>query len=301
MMQGNRKLSANILAIAFLLPSMVLLVMFVYGPLVSSFGYAFTKFENFAPIEFVGLKNFMNAFNTKQFWNALQLTFKWVALNTFLPTFFGMVLALLMEFFTKRRVFVGITRTILFIPMMMSLVAVGILWSLVFDPNIGIIGGVAKALGYPGKINMFADTSLAIVSAFIPIIWKDAGFSMVIFSAAAQGISKDVIEASVVEGASKMEQIRHIMLPSMMNTCITVLLINMISGFKAFDMLYALTRGGPGAATNVMAIYSYEQAFTSFKFDYSSAIMTVQFVCVVAFIVLFNLLTIPIKKKYSTE
>lgn len=299
-MKFRKKLLSNLQAWLFMLPAIALLATFVFGPLFTSFGYSLMRFENFLPTEFVGFKNFKTAFSLQMFWNSLQLTFKWVVMNMLFPTFCGLFLALLMEFYTKKQVFTGLTRTILFMPMMMSLVAAGVLWAMVFDPSIGIIAGLFKMLNITTKFNAFGNASTSLYFAFIPIIWKDSGFSMVVFSAAAQGVSKDMIEASIVEGASKMQRIRFVMVPSMMSTLVTVLLINMISGFKAFDMLFALTRGGPGAATNVMAVYAYEQAFTSYLFDYASAVMTLQLGCVIIFILIFNLLMKPIKKKYST-
>ncbi len=295
----KKKVVSLIQAIIFMLPAAVLLIIFVYGPLVSSIGYSFTKFENFKPVDFVGLKNFRTAFEDKLFWNSIVLTFKWVILNTLLPTLVGLCLAILLEFFTKRRIFTNVSRTVLFMPMMMSLVSVGLLWALIYDSNIGIIPGVLKMLGYTGKFNVFAKANHALYVAFIPVIWQSAGFSMVIFSAAAQGISRDIIEASLVEGATKMQQVKYVMFPAMMNTIIMVMMINMISGFKAFDLLYTLTKGGPGSSTNITAIYSYNQAFASFRFDYSSAIMVLLLVCVIVFLLLFSLITKPIKKKYS--
>lgn len=295
----KRTLNKYILVVLFLIPAVVMLVTFVYGPLVTAFGYSLTRFQGFRPVEFVGFRNFQTAFETPLFWNALQLTFIWVGLSTIVPGLFGLTLALLLEFFAKNSVFAGFIRTVLFMPMMMAMMAAGILWSLIYNPTIGIISGLAQALGYVGSINMLGDASTAIFSAFIPIIWKDAGFSMVIFIAAFQGVSKDVMEASVVDGASKMQQARHIMLPSIVPTIITVALISMISGFRAFDFLHTMTRGGPGAATNLISLYSYELAFGAFRFDFASAMQVLQFICVMAFILVFQLVVRPIRKRYA--
>lgn len=297
MMKSKKK--AVVLAFLFLLPAIILMVVFVYGPLVKSLGYAFMKFENFKPSEWIGIKNFQTAFEDKLFLNSIVLTFKWVLMNTLLPTMAGLCLAFLLEFFTKNQTITNTARTVLFMPMMMSLVSVGLLWALIYDSNIGILAGLVKAVGYKGKVNVFSNVDTALYVAFIPVIWQSAGFSMVIFSAAVQGISKDIIEASLLDGASKLQQIKSVMLPSIINTITMVMMINMISGFKAFDLLYTLTRGGPGASTNITAVYSYSQAFSSFRFDYSSAIMVLLLVCVILFLLLFFAVTNPIKKKYS--
>jgi ABC-type sugar transport system permease subunit len=294
----NRRTTV-IQAYLFLLPAILLLIAFVYGPLFTSIGYSFSSFENFQPKNFVGLANYKAAFTNGLFWNSISLTFKWVIMNTLLPTFIGLLLALLIEAFIKNDSIAAITRTILFMPMLMSLVAVGILWSLMYDPNIGIVAGVLKAFGINQRVYLYANQNLAIYVAFIPLLWQSSGFAMVIFAADLQGISKDIIEAAVVEGATKSQQIRYIMVPGIMGTIINVLSINMITGFKAFDLIYSLTKGGPGASTNITALYAYDQAFNSFRFDYSSAVMVVLFIFAIMFLLLFQLLVKPLKKRYS--
>lgn len=287
-------------AILFMCPSIVILVLFVYKPLASSLGYAFVNFENFIPKEFVGFDNFRKIFGDKVFWNSLQLTFKWVLMNALLPTVLGLLFAVLLEFLTKRQILTEISRVMLFMPQMMSLVAVGLLWKLIYDPNIGMISGLAALLGFKGKLNILGNVNYALYYSFIPVIWQSAGFSMVIFSAALQGVSQDILEAAVTEGATKCQQIRFVMIPSIMNTILTVISINMITGFKAFDLLYTLTKGGPGTSTNISAIYSYTQAFQSYRFDYASAVMVMLLAAVIVMLVIFNLITKPIKKKYGT-
>lgn len=295
----KKNIGITLQAYMFMVPAAVLLLVFVYGPLFTSISYSFSSFKNFKPDGFVGLDNYKAAFSNKMFWNSIQLTFKWVVMNTIIPTFIGLILALLMETLIKKRVFITITRTVLFMPMLMSLITVGILWSLIYDPNIGVVSGFLKAIGITDRMYVYSNLDAAIYVAFIPIVWQSTGFSLVIFSAALQGLSKDIIEASVVEGASKSQQMFYIMIPGIMGTIITVLMINMISGFKAFDLIYSLTKGGPGASTNITAIYAYDQAFNSFRFDYSSAIMVVLFVFVLIFMAVLLLLTKPLKKRFN--
>ena len=295
----ERKTTATITAILFMLPAAIVLVTFVYGPLVSSFGYSLFSFKNFAPDVFIGLNNFREAFADQLFRNSIMLTFQWVLLNTLFPSTVGLILALLMELFTKRRLFTEVSRTILFMPMMMSLVSVGLLWRLIYDSNIGIITGVLRWAGVTVRFNAFSNPKTALMVSYLPVLWQGSGFSMVIFSAALQGIPRDIIEASMVEGTSKLQQVKSIFIPMIIGTIMMVLMVNMISGFKAFDLLYVLTRGGPGASTNITAIYAYNQAFWSYRFEYASAIMVTLFLSVIVFLALFTSVSRVITRKFD--
>jgi ABC-type sugar transport system permease subunit len=286
-------------AFFFMLPAAIMLVVFVYGPLLTSFGYSFFSFRDFKPDFFVGLKNFKEAFSDILFRNSIRLTFQWVLFNTVFPTITGLLLAILLEFLTRRSFLAGASRTILFMPMMMSLVSVGLLWRLIYDPNIGMIVGLLRWCGINVRFNALANAKTALMVSYIPVLWQGAGFSMVVFSAALQGIPQDIIEVSMVEGANKTQQIRFIMLPMIISTIMMVMMINMISGFKAFDLLYVLTKGGPGAATNITAIYSYNQAFWSYRIEYASAIMLLLFFCVIIFLAVFSAVSSLIVRKFG--
>lgn len=121
---------------------------------------------------------------------------------------------------------------------------------------------------------------------------------MVIFSAALQGVSRDVIEAGMIDGANKFQQIRYISIPGIMGTVSTVFVINMINGFKAFDILQVLTEGGPANSTLITSLYMYRQAFFAFKYDYASAMSTILFLCIIVFTILGNRLNTKVNEKY---
>jgi raffinose/stachyose/melibiose transport system permease protein len=286
-------------AYLFLLPAIVFMGVFLYRPMIESIRYSFMNFKNFLPNGYVGFSNYIYLFHDPQFRNGIILTFQWALLNALLPTVVGLVLALMLEFFTRSRRLAGISRTILFMPQMMSLVAVGLLWSLLYDTNIGVITGFMKVLGIPGKFFPYANTDIALYVAFIPVIWYGAGFSMVVFSAALQGISRDVIESSMVEGAKKLQQILYIFLPGIVKTITMLVTINLISGFKAFDLIYVLTGGGPGTVTEVASVYAYKKAFVSYRFDFSSATMTCLLLCVIVFILILNAISRRAEERFG--
>jgi ABC-type sugar transport system permease subunit len=167
--------------------------------------------------------------------------------------------------------------------MMMSLAAVGLLWTLIYNPLLGLLNALLKAVGLVTNahpLNVFGDRRTALYFAFAPVIWQGSGFTMVIFSAALQGIPAEILEASIMDGANKITQIRHIVLPYIFRTITITVTINMISGFKAFDLLKVLTSGGPASSTEITSLYMYREAFFAFNFGTSSTIAVMLFAVV---------------------
>ena len=270
-----------------------MLVAFVYYSILTGFGYSFSKFRDFAPAGFVGLQNYVDAFNNDDFINSIRSTLIWVLMTATIPTFAGLLLAILVYYQTQGRVVSGVARTILFMPMMMSAVAVGLLWSLIYNPLLGLLNQLLhliKAIPAGTYIGFLENPTTALYEAFVPMVWQSAGFSMVIFSAALQGIPVDIREAAVLDGASKLKEIRHIVIPFISPTIVSLVTVNMISGFKAFDLLNVLTHGGPADSTMIVSLYMYKQAFSAWKYGYSSAVAVVLFISILASVFLFSLI-----------
>ncbi len=286
-MTGNRvtrlRPSLRISPYLYVLPSILVLLAFMYLPVARTIQYSFFTFRNFIPTVAVGFANYRAIFRDPTFWSSIALTLKWVVMTALLPGFFGLVLALLIEQSGYSRTVAGATRTILFIPMMMSLVAVGLMWTLIYNPLLGLLNATLKLVGLVTSarpFNVFGDTRTALYYAFVPVIWQGSGFAMVIFAAALQGIPLEILEASIIDGASRMTQIVRIILPLIFRTITITVVINMISGFKAFDLLKVLTGGGPAASTEITSLYMYRKAFFAFDFGNSSAIAVVLFAIV---------------------
>ena len=269
-----------------------MLFVFIYYSIVTGFGYSFTKFRDFAPAGFVGFKNYVDAFHNDDFRNSIKSTLIWVLLTATIPTFSGLLLAILVYYQTTGRVLSGVARTILFMPMMMSAVAVGLLWSLIYNPLLGLLNQLLHLIGaIPAGtyVGFLENPKTALYEAFVPMVWQSAGFSMVIFSAALQGIPIDIREAAVLDGASKAKEIRHVVIPFIVPTIVSLVTVNMISGFKAFDLLNVLTHGGPADSTMIVSLYMYKQAFSAWKYGYSSAVAVVLFMSILVSVFLFSL------------
>ena len=288
----------------FLFPAVALMGIFVFLPFIQTIQYSFFKFKDFQPESFVQFSNYIRLFQDSTFLNSIALTLQWAIMSAIIPTFVGLVLAILLEYRTRNRILSGVSRTILFLPQMMSMVAVGLLWSLIYNPLIGLISGLFNNLGITTPINpvdLLGNTDTTMLAAFATMVWLSSGFSMVIFSAALQGVPRGVIESAMIDGANKFSQIRYISMPYISRTIMLLFTLNMIGGFKAFDILYVLTNGGPGNATNLTSLYMYKQAFVAFKFDYAAAMAVVLFVLTVFFVVVVMSVTDRIYKRFSHD
>lgn len=276
----------------YLFPAFFVLSLFTYYSILTGFGYSFTKFRDFVPGGYVGLQNYVDAFTNDDFLRSIKSTLLWVLMTATIPTFAGLMLAILVYYQSKGRIVSGVARTILFMPMMMSAVSVGLLWSLIYNPLLGLLNQLLhliKAIPTGTYVGFLENPKTALFEAFVPMVWQSAGFSMVIFSAALQAIPLDIREAAILDGASKSEEIRHIVIPYLTPTIVSLITVNMIGGFKAFDLLRVLTNGGPADSTTIVSLYMYRQAFSAWKYGYASAVAFILFLSILVSVALFSM------------
>jgi ABC-type sugar transport system permease subunit len=275
----------------FILPALAMLIIFLYYPILGALQISFNEWSGMGPKKFVGFKNYANLFTDRTFWHSIRLTFLWVILSTVVLPIGGLLLAMLVEYTTKARLIAGISRTILFMPMMMSLVAVGLLWSLIFNPTMGLLNALLVKIHLMDPMNplvLLSKPNTAIFAAFVPAVWQWSGFGMVIISAALMNIPAELLEAAAVDGASRSKQFFRIILPLLMPTIFTCATLHLIGGFKAFDLIYTMTAGGPGDATLVTSLYIFRQAFVDHKFGYATSMAVVLFGIIFIFTYIFN-------------
>lgn len=266
----------------FMIPATVMMLIFVIYPLLSSFSYALYDWKKLGQRSFIGLANFAELLTAdKLFWSSLRLTFTWVALSVVILSVSGLLMALLVEYGTRSRKLIPVARVVLFMPMIMSLVSVGILWALIFNPNMGLLNSLLMALGITSPMNpldLLGDYDRAIFTVFIPVIWQWTGFGMVVYSAAIQGIPEDVLEAAYIDGADRWQSLKFIVMPLLKPTILLVGTVHLIGGFKCFDIIYVMTAGGPAESTLVTSIYMFRTAFVNQNYGYGSAISVALFV-----------------------
>ena len=260
-MSGRKMGSSGISPYLYLAPALLFMIGIILYPMISSVVISFRKWNGLGPMTPVGLENYRRLlFADPDFRGSIVATFIWVLMSVTLLTITSMILALVVEFGVVRRRMIAVTRTVLFMPMTMSLVSVGVLWSLILNPLLGLLTKVLAVVGLISQNNppdLLGTQSTALLAVFFPVIWQWSGFGMVVFSSAIQGIPEEIIEAAKIDGCGHWKQIRYIALPLLLPAVAILTTVNCIGGFKAFDILYVMTAGGPANASMVATIYMF--------------------------------------------
>lgn len=255
-----------------LTPALGLVVLFIVIPaLLAIAGSFFTIGIGSTNWQFAGLSNYARAMSDPIFWTALGNNLIMVLGSIVLQVGFGTVLAAILDRGLPR----GSTvfRTIIFAPMVMSTIAVALIWLVILDPNVGALNTLVKALGMsPPRQGWLGDPDIALWVILIIAMWQYTGFMMVLILAGLQGIPRELYEAAALDGARGLKAFRYITLPGIRNVLIVAVLITTIGGFKVFDLIFATTRGGPANATQVLGTYIYQQAFNLGNMGYANAI-----------------------------
>ena len=222
----------------------------------------------------VGFGNYIRAWNDPIFWVALKNNLIIVLGSIVLQVGIGTVLAAVLD----RGISFGQTffRVIIFMPMVISAVAVALIWLIILDPNIGILNALVKLTGLsPPKLGWLGDPSISIWMVLIVAAWQFTGFMMVLILAGLQAIPKELYEAAALDGARGLRAFWSITLPGLKNILVVAVLITTIGGFKVFDLIFVLTGGGPANATQVLGTYIYLQAFNLTNMGYANAVAVV--------------------------
>jgi multiple sugar transport system permease protein len=230
-----------------------------------------------ANLRFVGLANYARLLGDPAFWSALANTLYFAAVGGTLSVLVSLGGALLLQAPLARAR--GFFRTIYFLPVVTTLVAVAIVWRFLYHPRIGLLNRALEAAGLPGQ-DWLGDPSLAMPAIIALAVWKNFGFNLVIFAAALQAIPERLYEAARLDGASGWQQLRHVTLPMLQPTTSFVALMTAIGSLQLFAEPYVMTQGGPGDATRSLVLLMYEQGFRWWNLGFASALAFVLFALV---------------------
>jgi multiple sugar transport system permease protein len=253
----------------FILPSFAHLLIFLFIPLVFSFFLSFHDWRrpSFINAPFIGLDNYEFLMGDRRFWAAMGNS----AYYTLLYVPFGMAISLLIAVVMNQKLKgVYLFRTLFFMPVVSSWVAVSIIWLTLLDPNVGIVNYVLGLIGIQGP-NWLGDPRSAMPAIVMIAIWKSAGFNMVIWLAGLQGIPQELYEAAAIDGANRWQSFWRITLPLLRPTTFFLAITGVIGSFQVFSPIYVITSGGPLDSTNVAVFHIYRRAFREFDFGYASA------------------------------
>lgn len=272
----------------FIAPPVILFFLFTLIPLIMAVVFSFTSYDIINPPRFIEFRNFERIWKDEFFWISLRNTANYALF--YVPS--GLVLALLVALFinSKRR-FVGLYRTLFYLPVLSSSVANATLWSWIYNPKMGLLNGLLSLVGIAGP-SWLNDTKTAMFSIVIMSLWAGYAGNMMIFLAALKSVPEVYYEAAVIDGANRWQRFLFITVPSIRKTTFFVSTMLIIGSFQVFDAAYLLTSGGPGNATITLVYYIYNRGFKDLKMGYASAMS----LCLFAIIFVFSLINMKINK-----
>lgn len=252
----------------FLSPNIIGFLTFTFLPVIASFMLAFCEWDILGPAKFVGISNFGRLIFDLKFWKYFGNTLFFM-MGIPVGMAFSLFLAILINRPLKGTTFF---RTIFFLPVVSSLIAIALLWRWIYNPDFGLLNSFLRMIGFKNLPTWLADTALAKPAILIMQIWKGAGYNMLLYLAALQGIPISLYEASEIDGANKWQQFVGITWPLLGPTNFFIVIMSIIGGFQVFDVAFVMTQGGPAGSTTTIVYYIYNNAFRWFKMGYASTI-----------------------------
>ena len=294
-MRKARKWKRQTALLAFACPALLFYLIFMLVPAIGGFYYSFTDWNGLNPTyDVIGLSNFVEAFtDDPDFIKSILFTLKYVIVMVALQNVFALLLAVLVESRSRHK---AIFRTIFFMPNMLSMIIGGFMWLFIFT----------RVLPYVAEHSVFkfldqswiGDSRFSFLAIVIVALWGGAGYLMVIYIAALQGVPRQMVEAATMDGANSLQVFFRVRLPMILPAVTIGVFVALNSSFKVFDVVYALTGGGPGRQTQVIALNIFEEAFKlNNRYGYASAKAIILFLI----IFLITLVQLRIMKRKEVE
>jgi multiple sugar transport system permease protein len=256
-------------ALGFLIVPLSGLLLFRVGSIGQALINSFQRYNLISgQREFIGLGNYIRAFSDQEFLQSLSVTFTYLFVKVAVQVPLALGLAMLVE---KNIRGVVVVRAAIYLPVVTSYVVVSTLWRVMYNPNIGFINGAMRMIGMR-PVEFLLDPRLALLAVTAMTIWKDVGFTAIIFLAGLQGIPLAYYEAAAVDGARALQQFWYITLPLLKRITLFVLITTTIGAFQIYTPVYIMTQGGPMGRTKVITYYIYQRAFLFYEMGYASAL-----------------------------
>jgi raffinose/stachyose/melibiose transport system permease protein len=278
----RRRRSRSQYPLWFLLPAVVIYAVLFLAPTFSSFYFSLTRWSLFK-IEFIGLENFTTFFDEPYLYQSLIHTLTYAVLTSGAKVVLGLLLGVLL---TSPIVGRGYLRNVVFFPVLVSTVGVGLTFAVLLNPSDGLVNEVLEFLGVHGP-GWLTDPNLALISVALVDIWRGVGLATLIYIAGIVAIPQDYYEAARMDGAGPLATFRHVTLPLAWPATTTVIILSLIGGLRSFDLIWTMTRGGPGFTSDVLASIVFKQYQAGF-YGLSTAGNVVLFLLVTAIILPLN-------------
>lgn len=259
-------------------PALAFVAAFVLWPLCHLIWLSFTSTSLLGGGAFIGFDNYTRAFGDKSFWKAMTFTLTYTAYLTPILLVLSLSLALLTARNTPLR---QVTRTVIFLPVVIGLASSSLLWYWLFDQQVGLFNKLLVDVGILSEpLIWFRKSGTGQLGVMISVVWKVVGFGMILMIAGIQAIGQDVIEASRIDGASAWLRVRRIVIPLAARSILLATLISAIGSMLAFDQFYLMTGGGPRGQTFTTVYWIYQSSFIRFELGYGSALSVILMVII---------------------
>lgn len=252
----------------FIAPGLLGIILFSLFPVLAGFGISFTKWGILNQPEFIGLGNYIQMTRDTLLLKVLGNTFYYIAVSVPLNTMLALLLANALNQKIKG---LSIFRTAYYLPVVSATIAVSMVWMWLFDSNYGLIN-LALAFFRLEPVHWLTNPLTAMPAIIIVSVWKSAGWNMIIFLAALQDVPAELIDAAQVDGANKLQTFFRITLPLITPAVFFTTIMGIIGSFQGFDLVYAMTKGGPARSTTVIGYYIWQLAFSYSKMGYGAAV-----------------------------
>ena len=283
------QIKESVPAYLLILPTIVVFVIFLYMPFVNAVRISLYKYKGIGELkDFVGIENYIKVLHDRKFYMAFLNTFKLIGADLIFSLTIGFLLAYVLY---KGIRFKKVLFPCLFIPYLISMVVIGSIWRILYDPNIGPINQILDVIGLGNLAQAWlSQKETALGAITVTWIWRTIPFNMLILYANIMTMSKDYLEAADIDGATSTQKLRYVVLPYLKPTFVTLIMLTVTNDLRAFDMVWIMTQGGPGGASEVMTSYVYRTAFQTQKFGTATAASIVMMVVMIAATVLLQVL-----------
>ena len=258
-------------AIMFIAPAFIFYTLFIIVPTVSSVYYSFTSWDGISPdVRFIGLANYKEIFTSARFGNALKNTIILTAFISILENAFALGLALMVDNVEWLK---NLFRSAFYIPVLISGIVSGFIWKIMYNYNFGAINSILSGVGLDGlKQDWLGNTSLTLIMVGVVLVWKGAGYYMIIYLASLQSVSTDIIEAAEIDGVGPFQKFKSITLPLISGAFTINFTLSLINGLKVFDQISVMTNGDTGFTTETLVYLLYKVGFNEGRQGFGTAV-----------------------------
>ncbi|MDR1868296.1 MAG: sugar ABC transporter permease [Treponema sp.] len=288
-LRQSRTWSVRITATVFLSPAILFLIIFIAYPIIDSFVLSTVRWNGISVNrEFVGLENWLNLLSDRAFWTAFRNNVTVMFISLLTQGVLAMALATFLDIAGRKAL---IFKIVWFLPYLISSVAIGILFKFALDANFGIFASISKLLNVEQSVDLLGNPQKALLAVMGVVSWQYTPFYMILYLAAYGTIPVELYEAAAIDGATRGTYFWKISLPMLRPTIISGATVSIIGSLKYFDLVYVMTGGGPGTATELMATLMYKTSFVRQNFGYGAAVACGMFllITIIALITVYTL------------